>query len=299
MSPSDAAWIEQAVRNWKMAEGQVLHLAPAPLPTIVAIDERCTYLAASPEGEVMDWKASPHSQSVVLPDGKRVPLGLISFAAPIGNGGATGYFAMSLPSMWHARKVESTLGIEPLVDGVFLHEMTHTRQFYFVNPALDTLTKRYGLPDDIGDDSLQEAFSKNKGYVAEYERERDLLYAAAVSPSDDEARRLTKEALAAMRSRRERWFHGENEKWRDLDEIFLTMEGLGQWVMYSWYTGPSGLHLSRESAINFVRRKRQWWTQDEGLAVFLVVDRLVPNWQSLAFAGKPLTAEGLLERAAQ
>ncbi|HEX6879083.1 MAG TPA: hypothetical protein VF135_01860 [Terriglobales bacterium] len=297
MSPSDRAWIEHAVHNWDITQRQLLHLTPAPLPTIVAIDQQCTYVAASPQNNALHWKASPHSDTVILPDGKRVPLGLISFASPLDAGAATGYFAMSLPSLWRANKVESTLGIEPLIDGVFLHEMAHTRQFYFANPTLDALSKRYGLPDDIGDDSLQAAFSGNKQYVAEYEKERDLLLAAALSRSDKEARSLAKQALNLMRSRRNRWFRGENKKWRDLDEIFLTMEGVGQWVMYAWYTGPSGLHLPPATAIDFVRRKRQWWTQDEGLAVFLVVDRLLPDWQSLAFAPKPLTAESLLERA--
>ena len=297
MSQSDHAWIQRAIRNWTVAQPQLLHLAPTPLPTIVAIDESCTYVAAHPKASSIAWKSSPHAQTVVLPDGKKVPVGLISFAAPITTGADTGYFAISLPSMWRKRNVQSALGVEPLVDGVFLHEMTHTRQFYFANPSLEALTKRYGLPDNIGDDSLQEAFSNNKDYVADYERERDLLYSAALSASNAEARQFARQALAAMRARRDRWFRGENEKWRDLDEIFLTMEGLGQWVMYAWYTGPSGLHLSRESAINFVRRKRQWWTQDEGLAIFLVVDRLLPDWQSLAFAPEPVTAEGLLERA--
>ncbi len=297
MSPSDRAWIEHAVHNWGIAQRELLHLSPAPLPTVVVIDQHCTYVSDTPKYNDLVWKASPHSDIVVLPDGKRVPLGLISFASPLGTGPATGYFAMSLPSLWRAKKVESSLGIEPLIDGVLLHEMAHTRQFYFANPALAELSKRYGLPDDIGDDSLQEAFSANKEYVAEYQKERDMLYAAALTPSDKQARSLAKQALSLMRTRRNRWFRGDNEKWCDLDEIFLTMEGLGQWTMYAWYTGPSGLHISPTTAIDFVRRKRQWWTQDEGLALFLVIDRLLPNWQSLAFAPKPLTAESLLERA--
>jgi hypothetical protein len=200
--------------------------------------------------------------------------------------------------VWRAHNVISDLGIEALMDGVLLHEMTHTRQFYFANPALRTLTERYGLPGDIGDDSLQAAFKDNSAYVADYERERDLLYAAALSPSRTEARRLASQALDAVRHRRARWFTQENEKWNQLDEVFLTMEGLGQWVIYAWYTDPSGRQLDQASALEAVRRKRNRWTQDEGLALFLVVDRLVPRWQSLAFAAKPATAEQLLALAA-
>jgi hypothetical protein len=39
--------------------------------------------------------------------------------------------------------------------------------------------------------------------------------------------------------------------------------------------------------------------QDEGLAVFLVVDRLVPGWPLLVFRDPSMGALALLERAVQ
>jgi hypothetical protein len=153
------------------------------------------------------------------------------------------------------------------------------------------------LSDDIGDDSLQDAFSKDPKYVAEYERERDLLYEAALASDNAEARRIAKKALAQVRARRSMWFTGKLAYWKEVDEVFLTMEGLGQWTAYAWLTDPEGAHLAPTLALPEVRRKRNRWTQDEGLALFLVIDRLVPGWQSFAFAKQPELAYELLERA--
>jgi hypothetical protein len=110
---------------------------------------------------------------------------------------------------------------------------------------------------------------------------------------------LAHQALAKIRGRRAKWFAGDARKWQPIDEIFLTMEGLGQWTAYAWFTDKKSLNLDPVAVLPEVRRKRNRWTQDEGLAVFLVVSRLVPNWQKFAFAPQPELAESLLERATQ
>jgi hypothetical protein len=297
MSADDKSWIEQALRNWPIAEQRELHLTPSPLPTIVTFDASCTFIATPRPGHRLVWKATPHAETITLPDGKTAPFGVISFAAPDEHKATTGFFVISLPSVWRAQGVQSGLGLERLIDGVLLHEMAHTRQFYFVNPRMDQLTAQYKLSDDIGDDSLQDVFQKNPAYVADYQAETDLLYAAAAAPTDTEAKALARQALAKMRARREKWFTGDAEKWKPIDDVFLTMEGLGQWTAYAWFTDKQGPNLDPAKVLPEVRRKRNRWTQDEGLALFLVVNRLVPDWQKLAFAPNPELAEALLERA--
>ena len=298
MAAADRAWIDNALANWRIVAREKLLLKASVLPTIVTFDAACSYVAPGTGAGPRRWQAARHQGSIRLPDGKEIPAGVISFAAP-GEGKASGFFVMSLPSVWRAAGVTSGMGLERLMDGVLLHELMHAWQFYFANPRLAELTSRYKLPDDINDDSLQAAFKDNPAYVKDYERERDLLFAAAAAPDRAEARRLAREALAAMRARRARWFTGTDEKWAPLDEIFLTMEGLGQWAIWSWVTDRRGGALGREAALKEVRRGGRWWTQDEGLALFLTIDRLVPGWQKSAFAPKPETAEALLARAAR
>jgi hypothetical protein len=160
------------------------------------------------------------------------------------------------------------------------------------------LTQRYGLPETIDDDSLQKAFEDNPAYVADYQAERDLLFAAAAAKTDAEARVLASHALRKLRERRVRWFTGEAARWAELEEVFLTLEGVGQWATYSWYIDPNGLRLNSAVALREVRRGGRWWSQDHGLALFLVADRLVPGWQKRVFADEPATASKLLEMAA-
>lgn len=295
MSRADKAWLDGAIGNWRASERGILKLAPAPLPTIIAIDAACTYTGKAKRRGRIQWTAAPHGDPVALPGGNTAPIGPISFASPDNGAAGTGYFAMSLPSVWRKAGVSSTLGLERLMDGVMLHELMHTRQFYFANPRLAALTREYGLPDDINDNSLQDAFKADAGYVAEYEAERDLLYAAAAATTDGEARVLAGKALAKMRARRAAYFTGANAKWQPLDDLFLTMEGLGQWLAYAWYM-KSG--VPAPAAIDAVRRKRNLWSQDQGLALFLTIDRLVPGWQRDAFAETPLLGEALLAKAA-
>ena len=175
----------------------------------------------------------------------------------------------------------------------------HSRQFDYINPTMAQLTARYRLHDSISDNSLQESFEKDPAYVADYEAERNLLFAAAAAQTKDAARDLAAQALRQMRARHLRWFIGSNAKWKPLDDLFLTLEGAGQWAFYAWATDRQGLHLDSAIAIREVRRGGRYWSQDEGLALFLTIDRLVPGWQKMVFSKKSITAESLLTLAAK
>jgi hypothetical protein len=297
-SQADREWAESALGHWRVVEKGALKLAPAPYPKLIAFDAKCT-ARVTPAGEgKFTWEGTPHTGAARLPDGKTVPVGPVSFAAPDPGGHGAAYFVMSLPSVWRAKGVKSGLGLEVLMDAVLLHEMAHTRQFNTIEPLMARLTAKYKLPDDINDDSLQDAFARNADYVQAYQTERDLLFAAAAAATDAQARQIAGQALARMKERRARWFTGANEKWLALDDVFLTMEGLGQWVAYWWLTSPQGMNVDASIAQREMRRGGKRWTQDEGLALFLVVDRLVPNWQSRVFAAQPAMAEALLAAAA-
>ncbi|MEP6730093.1 MAG: hypothetical protein ABJE10_05625 [bacterium] len=296
MGAADSTWLIRALANWRVVEREILRLSPTALPTIVTFDARCAFVAkARAEGKLV-WRGAIHGGRIILPDGKVIPPNVTSFAAPADSGNG-GFFVMSLPSVWRAQGVKSGLGVEGLMDVVLLHELMHTRQFYYANPKLAELTRRYNLSADMSDDDLQHAFEKNAAYVADYAKERDLLFASAAATDARESKRLACEALSTLRARRTRWFTGNSAQWAPLDEIFLTMEGLGQWTAYAWLVGDRGPHLKAAVAQREIRRGGKHWTQDEGLALFLVIDRHVKNWQTLAFAQEPLTAEALLARA--
>ena len=286
MDANDEAWLRTSIAAWRDTARRHLHLADNAMPPTVVFDKACVYNV--PAGaDPVQWTAAPHAEKVKLPDGTEIPAGIVSFARPSAQGT---YFVMSLPSIWR-EKVKSALGLERLMTAVLLHETSHTAQAKVLAPRLDA------LPDDMSDDALQEHFKGNAAYVADFTRERDLFMAAATASTDAEARRLGRDALAAYRARRAKWFTGDEAKWADIDDLFLSMEGLGQWTGYAWLIDPKGGRVPRDVALKEMRRGGKWWTQDEGIAVFLLVDRLVPGWQRRFFEAKPPSLESILETA--
>lgn len=92
---------------------------------------------------------------------------------------------------------------------------------------------------------------------------------------------------------------GDDEKLAELEDIFLTMEGVAQWAAFKWLIHPAGGGFAFETALPHFRRGGRQWSQDEGLALYLVIDRLVPGWTRRSFADPPVTALRLLAEAAR
>jgi hypothetical protein len=290
MAPGDRAWLERALAQWERSAQEELRLPEAPLPTIDAIDGDCIYTL--PAGSFAALSAARHGGKVTLPSGGTVGLGPISFAFDRDR------FVMSLPSVWRAAGITSELGLEMLMDGVLLHEIMHTRQSGLAAEQLAGPAARAGIADDeLSDDIVQERFGDDPDYAAAWSAERDLLFAAVAARHDGEARALARQALAAMRARRARWFTGDKAAFAELDDIFLTMEGMGQWLIYRYFVSPTGAAAAPATALGAVRRGRRSWSQDEGLALLLVVDRLLPGWQARAFRDPDWRAERLLAAA--
>lgn len=286
MQASDEAWLRTSIAAWRDTARRHLHLEDNRMPPTVVFDKACVFDVAA-GADPIHWSAAPHDGHVKLPDGSEIPAGVVSFARPSPQGT---YFVMSLPSVWR-EKVKSNLGLERLMTAVLLHETSHTAQAKALAPRLDA------LPDDMSDDALQEHFKSNAEYRKDFTRERDLFMAAATAKSDAESKRIARDALAAYRARRAKWFTGDGAKWAEVDDLFLSMEGLGQWSGYAWLVDPKGAGIPLDVALTEMRRGGKWWTQDEGIAIFLVIDRLLPGWQARFFQGQPPSLESVLEAA--
>jgi hypothetical protein len=299
MTAGDAAWLDRALAAWRSTARRGLALPDAPLPDLVVFDAACAWRAeARSDGAAPKLAAEPHGATVALPGGGEVPARVTSFAAPWDQD-RRAFLVMALPGVWRAAGKDSELGLETLTTAVFVHEATHTRQFYAFTPRMAELGKKWNLPDDLDDDAVQTRFGETAEYVQAYEAERDLLFRAAAAADAGEAKRLAREALAGMQARRARWFTGDDARYADLEDAFLTLEGVGNFAALSWLADPAGGGIAPERALASFRRGGRFWSQDEGLAIFLVVDRLVPGWQARAFAPQPATALELLAEAAK
>lgn len=283
---SDAAWLAQAMDKWRKAEVAYLALVAKPMPTMHVYDAKCAYQL--PAGSFETATAAPHGSDGVKINGRTLPLGPIAFAD------GSGSFVMALPSVWRAKGVNGTFGLERLMDAVLLHEIMHTRQSELASAAFEPIERRKPAGVEISDDLIQDRFGKNADYVAAYERERDLLFAAAAANSDAEARKKAIEALGLIERRRARWFVGQDAYLSQVEDVFLTMEGMGQWMGYRMFLD---LGVRPEAALKEVRRGGGYWSQDEGLAIMLIADRLSPQWKRQAFDPKSWGATTLLRAA--
>ncbi|MBL0768301.1 hypothetical protein K5P26_02370 [Sphingopyxis sp. XHP0097] len=286
MAEADRAWLARSIVLWKTAETDWLRLVAQPLPDIVVFDGNCTYRL--PDGDFGALVSQANVDGMATYDGHPLPMGPVSFAD------GSGAFVMSLPSVWRAAGVDSALGLEVLMEGVFLHEIMHTRQSSLANAAFEGFGAEQ--TEELSDDFVQALFEADAAYGAAYRQERDMLFAAASADDIGEARTLAGQALELMRARRARWFTDDRAWLTVADDVFLTMEGMGQWLVYRHFASLPGIGAQR--AMDEARRGGRFWAQDEGLALMLVVDRLVPDWQQRAFREPEWRAVKLLAAAA-
>ncbi len=302
--PSASPWISRWLAAWDLASREILRLPDAPAPNIVFYDSSCVYTTSSVtapgapavdgpalSGTTLRWRAMAHGDTLTLPNSQRLPVGLLSFA---NLDRATGpFFVMAAPSYWERALHSQDIGLT----GVFLHEFAHTRQIRGMAAVIGPIDSTWRYPEELDDDAVQTHFASDSVYVASYLAERDLLYRAAAADSLAEVRALARQALAMMRRRHARWFRDDKAMFAILDDTFLSLEGAGQWTAYAWLAHPAGGRLDREAAVKRMLGRRRRWSQDEGLALFLVVDRLMPAWPSLVFDPHAIGATALLERA--
>jgi hypothetical protein len=292
MSEPERVWVESALRAWQQVSTGRLKLPPHDEPTIVVFYSKCRFERAAGKTE---WLPEPHSGSIRIPDGNQVPAQVTSFAGQDEKSG-TRFFVMALPSVWEAAKIPISGDLKGLT-GVFLHEFSHTRQIEPLKRVFEAAEAVHKMAPDFSDDSLQHHFKVDPTYVAVIEKEIDLLYRAAAEPDATAARKLAAQALALMEARQKRWFVGNDSYWKNYDDLFLTMEGFGQWAAFAWLADPNGGTLGAGAARDKMRGSGGWWSQDEGLALFLVIDRFVPDWPQRAFAARPALGIDLLRLA--
>ena len=297
-------WISPWFSAWELTSREILRLPDAPPPQIVLYDSACVYTTSAVtapgnpsgtgpalRGARLPWRAALHGDSLTLPDGKRLPVQLMSFASSDKKTGP--FFVMAAPSYWERTGRGQGSGLT----AVFLHEFAHTRQIRGVAAIIGPIDSTWRFERELDDDAVQHRFGSDSTYVGEYRAERDLFYRAAHADSLAEVRALAAEALAMMRRRHAKWFRGDDTVFAILDDTFLSLEGAGQWTGYAWLAHSRGGGLGRTAAIDRISGRRRWWAQDEGLGIFLVVDRLLPDWPSLVFREPSAGVLELLERS--
>ena len=262
-----------------------------------------------PEGEIIaglkllgksfTWRKSPHNGSLTLPDKSVVPIGLMSFAGELRGANNNAFFVMPLPDFWLKAGVKSDeLGLENLVTGVFLHEFAHSQQMRNFGKRITEFEKSSKFETEFSDDIVQNLFDKNPAYTEIYLKETDAFYNAFAEKNRSAKAATIERGINLLRTRHTDFFTGKFENLMTIDEFFLTMEGLGQYTMYAWLTHKRGANLSPEIALKGTRRSKKWWSQEEGLALFLILEQYSKpkNWAKNMFGDKTESVVDLISR---
>jgi hypothetical protein len=308
----DAQWLQRALDGWDMVRREFLRLDPQPLPWIVLYDSACVWhigpqdRAVTGNARVLsrsftlgDEKiavlAQPHRGTVLLPNRVEIPIEIKASTALYRNSRAA-FLVMAMPSVWRGdRRHASKPFLDEYLQGVFTHELAHTRQLVAINRRLRALVGNSGTR--LTDDVIQWTFHKDKGFKRKVDQERNLLYQAALTSNPVTMKELTRRALAMMRERQAQYFQGAKANYAEIEERFLTMEGAGQWAAYRLAKARRVVGASDVQALDLVRDRREFWSQDQGLAVILLLDQLVPNWQEQMFDTLPPSPLTMLEQA--
>jgi hypothetical protein len=209
------------------------------------------------------------------------------------------FFVTALPEVWanDPKYADDPEEWTPFVLEVLSHELVHTRQMVAVFESLEALQKRHPLiPETIDDDWLQRKFEPVAGVAPTVRAEIELLHQAAAVADEARARELARIALALLRARRATYYGESAAAYSALEDAFLNMEGVACWAAFKLtLTRNAGTPPGR--VLDTFRGNRKWWSQEEGLALFLALDRFVPDWQARVFPPELAPPVDLLERA--
>src|SRR5688572_18735508 len=106
---SELQWLQQWFNAWELLSNEVLHLPKDPAPEMLFFDSAYVFTTSTisaPNGTPIDgpaffgqklsWKKMRHNGELTLPDGQKVPIGLMSFASPTPDNKR--FFVMAAPS---------------------------------------------------------------------------------------------------------------------------------------------------------------------------------------------------------
>lgn len=298
LSAQDQAWVDRAMGAWNDTSKRITQLKMSGPIEAIFFDQRCVVRSATAmTGGPQRWTGTRHSGEVALPDGQKIPAGVISFAQ---GGDKASYFVMSTPSVWRvSAKSDAGLGsLELLMTAVVLHEASHVVQMATYGEQIGKLAEAAKLPEDLNDDSIQERFKGDKDFAESIGRETDLLLGAAFAPTREEAVRRAREARRLMKERHRRWFTGKDAALARIEDLFLSLEGSAQWAAYQWLVDPEGGGVDPRVAFGSFGWRGKWWSQNEGFALFMVLDRLAgPGWKREPFGGGNRTIFEMLDAA--
>jgi hypothetical protein len=296
---ADRVWVNQAVQAWRHTRRNLVQIPAIPRTSAIFFSQNCMISSSDAlfaEG-APSWTSQRITEYVPLPEDNGNPIAVVSRAQTIGN---QTIFVMAAPSIWRAANVPGggSFSLETLMTAVMIHEAAHVSHGQSYLAQFPILAGRFNLPESWNDDSIQDRFRTNTVFATSVARETDLLFAAASATNDADAYRLARQARNLMQGRRARFYRGADQGLGQIEDLFLTLEGAGQWVGYTWLTDQAGGNVPASAAMPQFARRANFWSQTQGLAITMATHRLDRGaWQATVFGDGSLAGLALLDRA--
>ena len=302
--PAAQAWIQTALDRWENVCHRHLRLPVEPLAWVIFYDDNYAWhLSAEKDllpayetaavtlnfaGKARELLRVTHNEGLWVPGrNERLPLKATVSTMPYANEQKT-FCIIPLPSKFRQlAPADQAAALDELFLGLAMHELTHTRQLLFVMAQIHKLRKIYTLPEQLNDNLLEDTFGQNKEYAQLFNQEMDAFGDALFAESLTECKRELARAFAVIQQRKTRYLVGEKKAYAPLDEIFLALEGAAMWAQYQMVRDhvPAGENI--QTTLTNLAQRMNACSQVEGLVLFLLMDRLIPNWQALYFAPNP------------
>ena len=301
LAGQDLPALQKTADEWENTCRNELHIEPDMLPWIIFYDS-VTAWHINPEITLLpaykrltstirfagvDYPLFQvnHNNKLWVPE--RDPIDVKTFMVttiPVSDNKKT-FFISPVPAFFHTiAPPDQKIYLDLLLTGMNMHELTHTRQLPFVISQILQAQKNYKLPESIDDNSIERTFENNEAYKALFVKEKTHLWNAAMAANLDSCKRQLKIALDLATERQRTFFVQENEGYKKLDDIFLALEGSAMWAQYKTTRKYAPQGQSPEQTLYFLFQHGNSWSQEEGLALFLIIDKLVPGWQAQFFS---------------
>jgi hypothetical protein len=247
------------------------------------------------------WYKKEYTDSISLPDGQKRKADLMCFAIPIYNSkDLNGYFVMPLISYWQRKNPgDHRIGYEKLTTGVFVHEFCHSQQFENGMNGMEqgAFDKYFSAHENevYMDDIMQDIYAKDSIYTKMFEKELDLFITAYSGKTKNEILQLAQIALDSMTKRQKFILDRDNRDLAEIDNYWLTMEGVAQFSSFAWLTNKKGGKLTKKEALEAL--KTSSWSQEEGFAIAYAYSKLFEPkiWAEKMFRSKTVNIIELLK----
>lgn len=309
-------WMQTILDNWETVCHRDLEIPLEPLPWIIFYDERQA-LHLNPDqkllpahqptsaslkfaGKSYALQRVNHDKKLWLPGNQPLTIDInnLQEVAMLYDKCQKTFFIAPLPSLYHKlAPPDQPSVLDELFIGNSAHELTHTRQLVYFGRQIEALRKRYKLPESLDDNIIEREFKTNTVYKKLYEEEKKLMTQALLAKNQDDCLPAVRAFLAVSEQRQKMFFTKEKDGYKELEDIFLSLEGLAMWAQFKTARDRAPKDEEWLKTLITLAQRSDSWSQEEGLGLFLLIERLVPNWKQHFTSENPTTPFVFLRKA--